>query len=41
MPNAISVEVIATKIFEIRGKRVMLDSELAKLYGVETKYLGR
>ncbi len=41
MPNAISVEVIATKILEIRGKKVMLDSELAKLYGVETKYLGR
>ena len=24
-------------IYEIRGKQVMLDSDLAKLYGVETK----
>ena len=28
---------IEDKIFEIRGKQVMLDSDLAKLYGVETK----
>ncbi len=39
MPNGISVEVVATKILEIRGKRVMLDSDLARLYGVETKVL--
>lgn len=41
MPSIISVEVIVSKIFEIRGKKVMLDSDLAKLYGVETKYLIR
>ncbi len=41
MNNIVSVEVIATKIFEIRGKKVMLDRDLAKLYGVETKYLIR
>jgi hypothetical protein len=36
MPNLISTEVIATKIFVIRGKRVMLDTDLAVLYGVKT-----
>jgi len=30
---------IATKIHFIRGQKVMLDSDLAELYGVETKYL--
>jgi len=39
MANGVSIEVIATKIFEIRGKRVMLDSDLAELYGVKTKVL--
>lgn len=28
---------VENMIYEIRGKQVMLDSELAKLYGVETK----
>ena len=32
-------EVIAQKIFLIRGKKVMLDKDLAKLYGIETKRL--
>ena len=32
-------ETIESKIFSIRGKRVMLDRDLAILYGVETKYL--
>lgn len=35
----ISVEVVASKILLVRGKKVMLDSDLAKLYGVETKNL--
>jgi len=39
MVNEISVEIIAAKILEIRGKKVMLDSDLAKLYGVKTKVL--
>jgi hypothetical protein len=39
MANLISVEIIATKILVIRGKRVMLDSDLAKLYGVTVKRL--
>lgn len=41
MPNTISIEVVATKIFEIRGKKAMLDSDLAKLYGVRTKNLNK
>ncbi|MCX5712990.1 MAG: ORF6N domain-containing protein [Candidatus Omnitrophica bacterium] len=36
MPNMIPVEVIATKILIVRGKRVMLDSDLAVLYEVKT-----
>jgi hypothetical protein len=34
-----SVEVIVTKILEMRGKKVMLDRDLAVLYGVKTKRL--
>ena len=41
MSNAISIDVIATKILLIRGKRVMLDRDLAKLYGVDTSQLTR
>ena len=41
MAGIISVEIIATKILGIRGKRVMLDSDLAKLYGVKTKNLNK
>lgn len=32
-------EIITNKIYLIRGQKVMLDSDLAKLYGVETKRL--
>ena len=32
---------IEQKIFLIRGKRVMIDRDLAELYDVETKYLNR
>lgn len=32
-------EVVLTKIYLIRGQKVMLDSDLAALYGVETKRL--
>ncbi len=41
MSNAISVDVIAAKILLIRGKRVMLDRDLAKLYEVDTSQLTR
>jgi len=34
-------EVIENRIFLIRGHKVMLDRDLAELYGVETKYLNR
>jgi len=30
-----------SKIYEIRGEKVMIDRDLAELYGVETKYLKR
>ena len=34
-------EVIINKIYIIRGQRIMLDRDLAVLYGVETKQLKR
>ena len=34
-------EIIINKIYFIRGQKVMLDSDLAELYGVETKQLKR
>jgi hypothetical protein len=34
-------EVISSRIYLIRGEKVMLDRDLAELYGVETKYLKR
>ena len=33
--------MIERRIFLIRGHKVMVDSNLAELYGVETKYLKR
>jgi len=39
MSNIIPVEVITEKIFEIRGQKVMIDADLARLYGVLTKRL--
>ena len=33
------VQVIQNKIYEIRGQRVMLDRDLAAMYGVETRRL--
>ncbi len=35
------LELIKKSILEIRGKKVILDFELAKLYQIETKYLKR
>ena len=37
--SIIPVEAIAGKIYLIRGQKVMLDRDLADLYGVETKAL--
>ena len=39
MSNLVPVEIIAEKIFLIRGQKVMLDRDLAKLYEVPTKRL--
>ena len=36
---AVPVEIIEQKIYLIRGQKVMLDSDLAKLYGVAPKRL--
>ena len=36
-----TLQQIQNKIYEIRGQRVMLDSDLAMLYGVETKVLNQ
>ena len=33
------IEIIRSKIYEIRGQKVMLDYDLAEMYGVETKVL--
>ena len=30
------IQIIQSKIYMIRGQRVMLDFDLAKMYGVET-----
>lgn len=35
------IEKIQTKIYEIRGQKVMLDSDLAELYEVETRILNQ
>jgi len=37
----ILVEVVKGKICLIRGQKVLLDSDLAELYGVETKVLNQ
>ena len=39
MTSLVPVEVITNKIYLIRGKKVMLDRDLAELYGIETKVL--
>lgn len=39
--SLIPEEIISNKIFFIRNQKVMMDRDLANLYGVETKYLKR
>jgi hypothetical protein len=34
----LALAAVARRIFELRGQRVMLDADLAVLYGVETRY---
>jgi hypothetical protein len=35
------LQLIQSKIYEIRGQRVMLDRDLAEMYGVETRVLNQ
>jgi len=35
------IDKIQSKIYEIRGQRVMLDFDLAAMYGVETRTLNQ
>lgn len=37
--SLLSEETISNKIYFIRGQKVMMDSDLALLYGIETKAL--
>jgi hypothetical protein len=37
----VAVEVIQRRIYLVRGQKVMVDADLAKLYQVETKFLNR
>ncbi len=39
--EVIPQQIIESKIFIVRGKKVLLNSDLAVLYGVETKMLSR
>jgi hypothetical protein len=41
MKENIAIELIVPKIFVIRGKNIMLDRDLALLYGVETRVLNQ
>ena len=39
--EVIRVEKVENKIYQVRGKKIMFDADLAQLYGVETKQLTR
>ena len=41
MENLIPIERIESRIYLLRGQKVMIDSDLAKLYGVSTKVLNQ
>ena len=41
MVPELNEELIASKIYKIRGQKVMLDFELAEIYGYETKNFNR
>jgi phage regulator Rha-like protein len=41
MPDIVPMERIASKIYVLRDTRVMLDRDLAELYGVETRVLNQ
>jgi hypothetical protein len=37
MNNPIAIETIQDALIDIRGQQVLLDSDVARIYGVETK----
>lgn len=39
MQDAITIKKISSKIYPIRGQKIMLDRDLAALYGISTKAL--
>ena len=39
--DVVKLEVVENKIIEIRDQKVLLDSDVAKLYGVETKDINK
>ena len=41
MNKSANYEIIENRIFVVRRQKVMIDRDLAELYGVETKYLNR
>jgi len=41
MNELISYQDVKDRILEIQGKRVLLDRDVAELYGVEVKYINR
>lgn len=41
METVVTNEILENKIYFIRGQKVMIDKDLAELYGVETKQLKR
>ncbi len=41
MESLVPLEIIEKRIFFIRGHKVMLDTDLAELYGVETFNLNK
>jgi hypothetical protein len=41
MRASFSPDLVISKIYELRGKRVMLDRDLAQLYGVQTRALNQ
>ncbi len=39
--DVIKLEAVENKIVEIRGQKVLLDSDVAELYGVETRDINK
>lgn len=40
-PQGVSIDCVTERIVAVRGHRVMLDRDLAELYGVETRVLNQ